>query len=235
MKLAVSLLCCLAALMLPADNPKSAAKRKPSTAQLLEVGEFHGDEVQAKTGEQWLGLFFINGEHVLLPVTLTVKGVRDDLVDGKDESTGKKVSINHDQEPVFLVKGVRLIPHRLLPTIFSGKKFLYNEPLVRLTFGGRDYELNATAHKEEEAKKGAALTISSGSETQMLHFVPDAMEIPENMSLMWVGDLDEDGKLDLYVDISEHYNVSRRVLFLSSLAGKGKMLRKAAEFRTTGC
>jgi hypothetical protein len=235
MKPAISFLCCLAILSLSVSNLKSAADRKPLTVQLLEVGEFHGDEVRAKRGEGWLGLFLINSEHILLPTTITVEDVRDDLVNGENEMTGKNVSIIQDQAPLFLIKGLHLQAHKSVPTVFSEKKLLYDAPLTRFNFGGRDYEISASFHKEEDAKKGVTLAISSGSETQTLRFIPDATEVPENMSLIWAGDLDMDGKLDLYLDISDHYNVSQRALFLSSQAGKGKMVRKVAEFKTVGC
>jgi hypothetical protein len=54
-------------------------------------------------------------------------------------------------------------------------------------------------------------------------------------SLIWAGDLDRDGKLDLYVSVTQHYNVSQRKLFLSSTAGDKQLVREVAEFITSGC
>lgn len=51
---------------------------------------------------------------------------------------------------------------------------------------------------------------------------------------LWAGDLDGDGRLDLYMDLSASYNVSRRVLLLSSAAAPGDMVRGVASFLTTG-
>ena len=53
--------------------------------------------------------------------------------------------------------------------------------------------------------------------------------------LLWAGDLDGDGRLDLYMNLSTHYNVSARRLFLSSAAASGALVREVAVFQTTGC
>ncbi|MDH3869752.1 MAG: hypothetical protein OET08_10295, partial [Desulfuromonadales bacterium] len=53
--------------------------------------------------------------------------------------------------------------------------------------------------------------------------------------VLWAGDLDRDGRLDLLLDLTTHYNVSAPTLLLSSMAGKSKLVRPAAIFRTTGC
>lgn len=234
MKVAVYLVYCLASCALLVGGMQ-ATNSKQSASQLLEVGEFHGDEVRAKTGDGWLGLFLINGEYSLLPSAIKVESVRDDMVDGENGMTGKKVSVNWNYEPIFLIKGIPLIS-RPVPTIIGEKQYLYEQPTMRLELGKRNYELNVVPRKEDDGKlAGIAVVLSSGKETQTLRFIPDATETPENMAVIWAGDLDGDGELDLYLDLSDHYNVSHRMLLLSSAAGKGKMLREVAEFRTTGC
>lgn len=56
-----------------------------------------------------------------------------------------------------------------------------------------------------------------------------------NPRLLWAGDLDRDGRLDVLIDLSNHYSVSRPTLFLSAPATGDDKLRKVAEFVTTGC
>lgn len=53
--------------------------------------------------------------------------------------------------------------------------------------------------------------------------------------IYWAGDLDGDGKLDLYLDLANHYNVGQYRLFLSSPAEKGKLVKEVANFRFVGC
>ena len=53
--------------------------------------------------------------------------------------------------------------------------------------------------------------------------------------LKFAGDLDGDGKLDLLIDTTHHYNLSEPTLFLSSQAKDGELVHNVASFRTTGC
>ena len=52
---------------------------------------------------------------------------------------------------------------------------------------------------------------------------------------MWAGDLDGDGKLDLLLNLSTHYNLDSHRLFLSSMAKKGQLVGEAAVFDAVGC
>ena len=52
--------------------------------------------------------------------------------------------------------------------------------------------------------------------------------------MLWAGDLDRDGVPDLLLDLSNHYNISRYALYLSSMAGRDKLYKKAAEFKAEG-
>ena len=53
--------------------------------------------------------------------------------------------------------------------------------------------------------------------------------------LLFAGDLDRDGKLDLVFDTTDHYNVARPTLFLSSQARPGELLHEVARTTSVGC
>ncbi|MEM7512736.1 MAG: hypothetical protein AAF388_17515, partial [Bacteroidota bacterium] len=55
------------------------------------------------------------------------------------------------------------------------------------------------------------------------------------VEILWSGDIDRDGELDLLINTSHHYNLYLPTLYLSSRAEKGKLLRRMASFRATGC
>ncbi|MBI5473826.1 MAG: hypothetical protein HY961_15930 [Ignavibacteriae bacterium] len=54
-------------------------------------------------------------------------------------------------------------------------------------------------------------------------------------TLRWAGDLDRDGRLDLLMDLTNHYNVSEPTLFLSSRAAANELVKKVASHRQVGC
>ncbi len=80
----------------------------------------------------------------------------------------------------------------------------------------------------------AKLVLTFGASNQVLYSLAGCGD-DAGWSLIWAGDLDGDGKLDLYVNVTQHYNVSERKLFLSSQAQKGQLVKEIAEFVTTGC
>src|SRR5687768_14922942 len=84
-------------------RPSSATVMCPPEATLLEVGEFHGEEVTAETGEPWVGLHVSDQGSMLLDYTIKVAAVHDPLMDEGDQKTGKKVSVDLPLDPIFLV------------------------------------------------------------------------------------------------------------------------------------
>ncbi|MDW7694961.1 hypothetical protein R9C00_00290 [Flammeovirgaceae bacterium SG7u.111] len=53
--------------------------------------------------------------------------------------------------------------------------------------------------------------------------------------LIFVADLDGDGIPDIVADLTNHYNVSKKMLFLSSLADEGEWHKKVGDFTAIGC
>jgi hypothetical protein len=51
----------------------------------------------------------------------------------------------------------------------------------------------------------------------------------------WAGDIDGDGRLDVLLDTTDHYNVREMPLYLSSAAKHRALVGEAAPFTATGC
>jgi hypothetical protein len=213
----------------------------PSGARVLEIGEFHGEEVNAETGEKWLGLHISDDGSMLLNYQLTVEAVHDSIVDEPDKKTGKKVSVDLPLQPVFLVKAEWLNAGPVR-TVFEGnyEKALDQMSPVTLKLADVSYELKVVSSEGVEKCSGeglprnARLVLASAESTQILYSLGDCGSDP-GWFLLWAGDLDSDGRLDLYVSVNEHYNFSEKKLFLSSKASKGRLVEEVAEFVTSGC
>lgn len=225
-------------------NENNRSNGCPPESRLLEVGEFHGDEVKAQTGEKWLGLHISDGESMLLNYQLTVEAVHDQIVDEPDQpeqKTGKKVSVDLPLKPIFLLDA-DWISAGPVQTVFKGnyEKNLAGGSPITLNLADASYELKVISTEEGDKcsnaalPKNAMLVLASGGYTQVLYSLEECGNDP-GWFLLWAGDLDGDGHLDLYLSVNQHYNVSEKKLFLSSAAGKKRLVEEVAEFITSGC
>jgi len=202
--------------------------------KLLEPGKgFHGDEIKAKTGEIWLGLFNDGNKYFLRSTKIKVLDAPDEVVDKVGEKTGKDIIVEGKNDPIFLVKNANFLREREVRTLFSAQ----NSDLDTSLQNGftSDYYLNGNKYtlKVEGAENSSKLVLETEDKKQVLFFV-DAMG-DTTWNLSWVGDLDGDGKLDLYADLPVFYNFLERRLFLSSQAENGRLVKQVAMFHTSGC
>ena len=219
---------------------QSAASPVKSEIQLLQVGAFHGDEVSAKSGEVWLGLYSTPAGHALIPSRITVETVYDPFVDNAGDQTGKVVSVEEQTPPLFLIKGLRTSERESIKTLSDGQTIL--SPGKSLNLGLDDEnESYLTVYGEGDvgpngftSLENYSIELSSGQLSQeLLAYRSTNGAIP---TLLWAGDLDGDNKLDLVINATPHYTVSSApILFLSSMAKDGSLVQKVAIFIATGC
>jgi hypothetical protein len=214
----------------------------PAPVRLLSTGTFHGDELTARSGEVWLGLFPTASGYALRPTTLKVKAVPDPLAESENDRSGKEVTVSDAREPLFLVKAAGRLRPRAVPTAFAGDMSLEAGSPLRLALHGTEYLLIVDGERASEIEQSpsdsglpqrAKLILGAGAITQQLFAMTSHDEA--SWQLLWAGDLDGDGKLDLFLDLSTHYNVSTRRLFLSTAAKKGQAVGEVAIFETVGC
>jgi len=234
-------------LLLPLVLAERAFVQTAKTAEVLlvETGEgFHGDEVKARNGEKWLGLYVTKDSSLLAESTLTVRRVFDPVIDEDERKpTGKSVSVGRREKPVFLVKNAVMLKRGEASTVYrgglEGAHSFGRKTLVTLKLGGQTYQLKVISPKRllPEADgllpADAQLIFNSGSSTQTLYSLNNNGD-DAGWYLLWAGDVDGDGKLDLYLSL-DGYNYEQRVLFLSSQAKAGNLVGRVAEFVMTGC
>lgn len=207
----------------------------PKEAQLLMPGQFHGDEVKAASGEVWLGLVPVGSGYAWQLRRLTVESVHDGIVDDEGQKTGLAVGAG-SPEPLFLLKGMDFLAASVVrrATGGEGEELDSGSPL-RLHQGKRAYSIRTThARVQENSDQPTELVLESEGKRQVLGRWESGL-VDQHCELVWAGDLDGDGRLDLFLDVSDHYNVWRRVLYLSSKAGEGQLVREVAAFERVGC
>ena len=222
--------------------PSSAAVLNKS-ARILFTGTFHGDEVEVGIDSLlWFGLFPGDSSDFVLKRTgvvanRVIDGLLDDEASG--EMTGWEISTATDDSPLMLVWQKDLsegfVNGLLLPgTIYPGDS-------VHIEFLGIRYLISATGSTKEHTfgttvsdynlKLSRIENGSTISKTLVSHSAFD----DTMTSILWSGDLDRDGYLDLLIDMSNHYNRTAPTLFLSKPADPKDVVVQVAERSSVGC
>lgn len=209
---------------------------------MLETGEFRGDEIKAKSGEIWLGFFAENDTTVVRKTKIDVRRVHDEIADGSNSKrkTGKKVSVKGKNKPLFLLKNTDSIREGKIKTLFNGltsKEFaeaseternptdITKDFVQNYKIGGESYTLRVIRIYSKQANIRFALILERKETKQIL----DVSRKDDYLAtLNWVGDLDRDGKPDLFLSPKIGDNTSEPSLFLSSKADKKNLVKKVA-------
>lgn len=221
------------------------------TIAVLKTGSFHGGEVSFKARGEWYALVPGKRGASLRRVTASVVPEVDVIVDRGTQRTGKLVRIAPALEPIALVRGVDQLRAGAVATAVMqtpmepGKTVEARLGERKYTFGltCRRVERPAGASKEEFHWPGSCAVTLRSDGTRTTLFTYSAYEddrgaglvsdkVPE---IIWAGDLDRDGRLDVLLETSDHYNESEISLYLSSSAAKGALVRRVASFNHVGC
>lgn len=210
--------------------------------KLLLEGTFHKDEVwQGVQQKKWLALVFEEGQYVLKPVQATVKTVYDPAHDPDSlHISGRAVSSSRPGTIVLLTGLSNPNPGKIdtvaleRDVLAPGHKisFKTSRGTYQLTASGDSAAVEGTnlfkiqnySWKVSGNKAGSKVTQTLAED----HSFENAIYV-----LLWMGDLDGDGVQDIIADLSTSRARNNITLFLSSMAGKGKLYHQAASFEFT--
>lgn len=219
------------------------------TVQILRTGLWHGDQVSAESGPDWWGIFPEGDGFTLQQAPVTISAEFDAMMDQEGQATGKRVKVPQEAEPVLLVYGIKGLKEGRLNTT----KRRISENMVE---PGQSIDLELTGDESHISTKleisGSMITPEgqsdrlpedfeftlvriSGSRTvrQSLAKLPGITD--GKPRLVWAGDLDRDGRVDVLLNTTDKYFVTHLVLYLSSAAKKGQLVGKVAEWRRAAC
>jgi hypothetical protein len=214
---------------------------------LLFATTYHGNEITAGDGDVYFALVRDDAGWRLVSTPVRVARVEDPVFEEPGEMTGKEVRVE-GAEPLFLVHG-DLAPGPV-ETLVAERRSFYGSPSFDFELAsGRTYRLTvdcpqapeptpeAVARREFPAAWGelCPVRLHHGASVQELAVLPVNRIHESGGALLWAGDLDRDGRLDVLIDLSYHYNVSVPTLFLSSAAGDGELVAPVAHLETMGC
>ncbi len=228
--LKVGALVVLATVLAPQLRPAQPIVR------LITLGKFHGGEAKVANGSSWLGLTPTDDGLQWRPMRIVTKTVKDECIDQEGQRTGVEVGVVGSR-PLFLVQG--LIPPKspVKTCMYAPDGFTIpdDSEIEFPCHGVRGYGFRVIYRQVEyHGAVPVQLWLDRYEGKQLLFEWPNESLDPHNQ-LIWAGDLDGDGHMDLLMDLSEHYDVTQWTLFLSSGRRPGNFLEKVAVFRTIGC
>ncbi len=239
----------LLGLLLAGDLADSAERDASIGYQLLLPGQYHGNSVSAVSGEQWWAVLQTGAGQVLRPVTIDVAAIHDDMMNDKEgEKTGKVVSTREEQEGkcLFMVKGLKNPKPGPIEAFFVGQIPLWPQPephneyparCINIELGketaleivatgsmkdlGSDYAIDIDMGPDHAHRLGSGIQRVFQCQHTFDYAIP---------TLLWVGDVDRDGKPDLLLDLATKYVLSLPTLYLSSERQPGEHVKKVADF-----
>ena len=221
--------------------------------ELLLPGLFHGDELEIRAlDREWMGLYAEDGGYALARTRVRVQSVYDPLVDMPGEASGWLVSAEGAEEPLFLVRGLEGLEEGPVYTAMSGPDDLDVGDSRSLSDGPEGWYALAAFGEAHPSPDLYGLPEVTDYELRLYRHPPlgltPSSEAPSSQPLvqlgvlqdtrpqvLWVGDLDRDGRLDLLLDASFHYSVSDYALWTSRGAPDGLLVQRVATLSTSGC
>jgi len=222
----------LLALIVIAYSKVADAAPPASTSPIVAVGS--SDTFARGTLPRkgpWLGLFCEDGDCELRTIRVSVASSEHENVLGELEET-EELGVLDNPVAVFHGTPLKAGPvttwHGVEP---SGREFGGTNKMGRWDVPGRkeSFELSWSEQADGE---GFRYYLEHGAKKQMLLETAAMTHDGEDVApiIHWVGDMDGDGKIDMLVSVAgESCNYDVR-LYLSSMAGKGEFVGKAAHF-----
>lgn len=213
---------------------------------IIQPLQYHSDEIQADYADRlWMGLFKSGKQVYLKETEIKLSRVHDVILDPEGEKTGWDVKAKQKDTALFLFSGIpALTPTADVPfRVISHQLIQYeteNDNERYFDFLGSQYVYKVEANAQEGQGYGLKdfkfiLGRNEGKvwNEQLLYqldFSHDAGGV-----ILFSGDLDGDGFLDLILNTSDHYNVYQPTLYLSSYANEDRLLKRIVHHRSVGC
>ena len=204
------------------------AETREEDAGLFMPGQYRDIDVSLNLGGRWLALAPVEGLWHLVPTKVVTQLVHDPVLDSEGEKTGIQISAK-EPNALALLKISRLRPGK----VDTPNMRFHGNPRDITPSKGVTIPYKGVAHQVIVVR--GKLFLVRGLKRSKLDWLRLTRDFSERARLLWAGDLDGDGKLDLLVDYYERSDYAGACLFLSSSAEDGALLGRVVCHGDGGC
>jgi len=214
-----------------------AVEKIDDTFEILiprQYRDFGNENDVDKLKENWLDLYQKDGKYYLGKADYTI-------TKGFSECSGDSTKIINSKNNSILFLNSPQLAIGEIKTVNIKKNKIWPKEKLKFNFENKEYTLRAegkvlssekvhTDNGEEiyQNVKNYKLYISTLNSPEQL-FLEEESFNDTFVELLFIGDIDKDGKPDFIFGANRDYEEERVILYLSSKAAKGKLIKKISE------
>jgi hypothetical protein len=203
-------------------KPQFAPLETGTSSGASELDFWRKEEAGEWGGEGWLGWTWKSD--TLEPVRLVVRHLPKERPDDQGE-----VTVESFPDVTFALRCIPGLSAGRIQNAGVVNHELHHDGPREILLGARRYHLRLQSAREDLFD--AKVILTEGQQTQVLYSADGFADDP-HFQIIWAGDLDRDGKLDLVVNLHRKYSWHPYQLLLSSRAAPGELVGQAAVFVT---
>lgn len=213
---------------------------------LLRTGNFHQDEVwKTAASGNWFGLFKRSRNYYLAKTTISLKRIADFVDEDPYKKSGWEVTSSGKDSCIFLITQYNnLFKNWNVVKVSLSKDVIEPGDSIQLFFNGAKCTLKATggwarlnANARESYKWNYKLYLCAEKHGRYIEELLVSKPRFDGLmgSILFAGDIDGDGRLDLLIDTAFQENAEQPALYLSQPAGTEQLLILAGQHLRVGC
>lgn len=202
---------------------------------VLKVANYHVDEIDPSIrNKKWMELIKIGNTYALVNSSILLSRVHDEILDEEFEMTGWEVYTAHADKSVLLIEKYPFLKENQVNHVATDVEMGFNKEKT-YTYNNVKYRLYSKGNQENETNFQLFVEAEKNGKkiTTLLVSIPQMQD--KQTMIYFIGDIDNDGRLDFIIDSSNHYNVQTMTLYLSQPTDAESLCIPVGQITSVGC